>query len=83
VTSVARRPPRKRVGVPTGRRRLDGAVLDIAGVALLLGTTEKCVRAQIARGRLPARRLGSRIVVLREELLARLRSLPRVVEVTR
>jgi hypothetical protein len=69
--------------VPTGRRRLDGAVLDIAGVALLLGTTEKCVRAQIARGRLPARRLGSRIVVLREELLARLRSLPRVVEVTR
>jgi hypothetical protein len=80
---MSRRPPLKRPGAPTGRRRLDGAVLDIAGVAMFLGTTEKCVRAQITRGRLPARRFGARVVVLREELLEHLRALPRVVEVPR
>jgi hypothetical protein len=78
---VKKAPPRKKAGVPTGRRRLAGEVLDVAAAAMFLGTTEKCVRAQIGRGAIPARRLGARIIVLREELLAHLRSLPKVVDV--
>jgi len=78
----ARRPPRKRPGVATGRRRLDGAVLDVAAVTAVLGNaSEKQTRAQIARGPIPARRWGGRIVVLADELSAHLHALPRVVEV--
>ncbi len=67
---MSRRPPAKRAGVATGRRRLDGEVLDVAGVALLLGMTEKTVRARVARQLLPHRRWGSRVVFLRVEVLA-------------
>jgi hypothetical protein len=71
-------PPRKRAGKATGRRRLDGAVKDVAGVAAFLGESEKAVRSQIARGLLPHRRLGGRIVVLTDELTEYLRRLPGV-----
>lgn len=69
-------PPRKRAGQASGRRRLDGEVLDVATVAVLLGTSEKCVRARIARGLLPHRRFGGRIVVLADELEIFLAALP-------
>lgn len=71
-----RRPPRKKAGVPTGPRRLNGDLLDVATVALELGCSEKATRSRIGRGLLPHRRLGSRIVILRAELHAFLRQLP-------
>jgi hypothetical protein len=71
-------PPRKRKGMKSGRRRLDGEVLDVAAGAELIGETEKATRSQIARGLLPYRRLGGRVVLLRSELLEYLRRLPGV-----
>ena len=71
-------PPRKRAGQTTGPRRLDGAVLDVATMARELGDTEKGIRAKVARGLLPYRRLGARIVFVREDVAAYLRQLPGV-----
>lgn len=66
-----RRPPRKLAGQGLGqRRRLDGEVLDVAGVSRLLGVTEKCIRARVTRQLLPHRRWGSRIVFLRGDVMA-------------
>src|SRR5262245_23852843 len=73
---VARTPPPKRAGHATGRRRFDGEVLDVAAGAAFLGTTEKAVRARVARRLLPHRRLNGRVVMLRGELLAFLDALP-------
>lgn len=73
-----RRPPRKQAGVATGPRRLNGELLDVATAARELGDTENGTRAKIARGLLPHRRLGGRIVILRDELHAFLRQLPGV-----
>ena len=71
-------PPRKKPGQQIGPRRFDGAMLDVYGAARLTGDTEKGVRAKVARGLLPYRRLGRRVVFLRTELLAFLESLPGV-----
>ena len=61
---------------PAARRRYDGGeLLDVAGTAALLGTTERAVRARIARRQLPHLRLGGRVVVRRAALLAFLESL--------
>ena len=73
-----RPPPRKPAGVPSGRRRFDGAIKDIAGEALELGISEKAIRSQVARGLIPHRRLGGRIVFLADEVAAFLRQLPGV-----
>jgi hypothetical protein len=53
-------------------------MLDVHGAARLTGDTEKGIRAKIARGILPYRRLGGRVVFLRAELLAFLERLPGV-----
>jgi hypothetical protein len=77
-------PPKKRAGLPTGRRRIDGEALDVAAITRFYGNaSEKQTRAQIARGLIPARRFGGRMIGLRSELLEHLRSLPRVVETSR
>ncbi len=55
---------------------LDTEVLDVAGCAVLLGTTEKAIRARIDRRQLPFRRLGRRIIFLRSELRSYLDALP-------
>lgn len=56
-------------------------LLRIPEVARLLGITELAARRMIERGTIPARRLGvRRIVVLRDELEAVLKSLPAVAE---
>lgn len=68
--STERRPPKKRAGQATGRRRLDGEVLDVAATAVLLGTSQGCIRARVARQLLPHRRWGARVVFLRRELMA-------------
>jgi hypothetical protein len=52
------------------RRRLAGEVLDVAGVAALMGTSEKAIRARVARQTIPFRRWGGRVVFLRGEVLA-------------
>jgi hypothetical protein len=70
------RPPRKRAGQPTGRRRFDGELLDVAGAAGLLGVTEKAVRGRVARRVLPHRKLNGRVVLIRRELLEFLDQLP-------
>ena len=69
------RPPKKKRRVASGRRRLDGAVLDVPAVAALLGATEKCIRARVARQLLPHRRWSGRVVFLRAEVMAFLEKL--------
>jgi len=79
-------PPRKRSGEKradgtpkwSGPRRFDGAIRDVDGIAAFLGETPKQTRAQVARGLLPHRRLGGRIVFLVEEVQEFLRKLPGV-----
>jgi helix-turn-helix protein len=63
-------PPRKRAGQASGRRRLEGEVLDVAAIAALLGTSEKCVRSRVARQMLPHRKWSGRVVFLRSEVMA-------------
>jgi hypothetical protein len=79
---MSRRPPPKKrkrdLGEPKQVRRLDGDLLDVATAARSIGDTEKGARAKISRGLLPHRRLGGRIVILRDELHAFLRQLPGV-----
>jgi hypothetical protein len=61
------------------RRQFDGQLLlDVRGVALLLGTSERSVRARIGRKLLPYRKLSGRIVFLRSELEAFIADLPGV-----
>lgn len=59
-------------------RPFNGALLDVAAVAVLLGCSEKTVRARVSRHLLPFRRLGSRIVFRRDELQQFLDALPGV-----
>jgi hypothetical protein len=68
--------PRKKPGQGCGQRRFTGALLDVTGAADLLGTTPACVRARIARHRLPCRKDHGRIVFLRSELEEFVASLP-------
>jgi hypothetical protein len=73
-----RRPPKKVKGQATGLRRFDGALWDVATAAQQLGETEKQTRSQIARGLLPHRRLGGRVVLIADEVREYLRQLPGV-----
>ncbi len=50
-------------------------VYRVPDVARLLGCTEAAARRMIERGEIPSRRLGRRVVVLPEDLEARLKSL--------
>lgn len=68
-------PPPKRPGRCVGPRGFTGEVLDVAAAASLLGTTEKTIRARVARRTIPFRRWGGRVVFLRRELLAFLQGL--------
>lgn len=73
-----RTPPRKQPGQAKGRRRLNGGVKDVAAMAEQLGVTEGKVRSAVARGCLPHRRWGGRIVFLASEVEAFLGALPGV-----
>jgi hypothetical protein len=72
------RPPRKQNGQALGPRRLDGLIADVATIARELGDSEKGIRAKVARGLLPHRRLGGRVIFVRAELEGFLRRLPGV-----
>jgi hypothetical protein len=71
-------PPRKRVGQASGRRTFNGVLWDISTGSREMGMTEKALRAQIARGLVPHRRLGGRIVLIADECREFLRKLPGV-----
>lgn len=71
-------PPKKRAGHPTGARRLNGALKDIATMAAQLGVSQKKLRGDVARGRLPFHRFGGRIVFVEAEVLEFFRRLPGV-----
>jgi hypothetical protein len=77
-------PPKKLTGLPTGPRRLNGAVMDVASIAAKYygGTekksAEKKVRADVARRLLPHRRLGGRIIFIDQEIEEFFKRLPGV-----
>lgn len=60
--------PRRKPGWGKGPRRFNGAVLDVSGAAEFLGSSHDYVRSRAARGQLPYRRWGGRLVFLRGEL---------------
>ena len=73
-----RTPPKKRAGVPTGRRIRNGLEMDVSTAAAFRGLSEKALRGEVARGTVPYRRRGGRIVFLRDELERFMRALPGV-----
>lgn len=75
---MSRRPPVKHVGQGVGPRRLRGDVLDVAGAAEMIGCSEHVIRARTARGLLPHRRWGGRVIYLAHELSDFLDLLPGV-----
>jgi excisionase family DNA binding protein len=54
----------------------DQEVLLIPQVARVLGKTELAIRMMVYRGHLPVRRMGRRIVFLRQEIEEYVRNLP-------
>ena len=68
-------PPKKRPGQGKGPRRINGFVLDIATAAKFAGWTEKKMRGRVERRRVPFRKDGGRIILIRDELEAFLRGL--------
>ncbi len=55
-------------------------VLRVPDLARLFGCTPIAARRMVERGQVPGRRLGRRVIVLRDELDAALRALPRAPE---
>lgn len=72
------KPPRKRAGQATGRRHFAGELRDVGTQSREWGITEKALRAQVARGLIPYRRLGGRIVFVTTEMAEFVRQLPGV-----
>jgi len=67
---------------PKATARTGGMAMMVLGtkeVARMLGITPGAVRMMVYRGRLPARKLGRRIIFLKEELEEYLKALPPVV----
>ena len=56
--------------------RICRAILNVADAAELLGTTGKAVRQRQARRLLPFRKIGNRVIFLKDELETFLRHLP-------
>ena len=63
-----RRPPKKKPGMGTGPRVIRGTILDVRNASQNYGFTEKQFRGGVARGVIPHRRYGGRIIFLKEEL---------------
>jgi len=66
---VRKAPPKKRPGQGKGPRTFNGEVMDKAALADFLGCSKKTADARIARGLVPHRKWGGRIIVLRSELI--------------
>jgi hypothetical protein len=69
-------PPRKKPEQTQKRRTINGYILDVSAAAQFLGSTDKSLRAMVARRVVPFRRLNSRIIFLKEELVEFLQHLP-------
>ena len=69
-------PPKKQAGQGVGPRRLNGTMKDVSTMATLLGTSEGKVRSAVARGLLPYRRWGGRVVFLEDDVHDFLAKLP-------
>lgn len=68
--------PKKQKGQGCGPRRINGAMLDVAGAADFIGVTPNGIRARVARHRIPYRRDHGRIVFLKAELEVFMQALP-------
>ena len=55
---------------------IQAAILDLRGAACLLGMTEKGLRRQVERGRVPYRRLGRKLIFVRSEIESWFQRLP-------
>jgi len=60
------------------RKSYNGAILDVATAAALLGTTERTIRARVSRRLLPYRKFCGRVVFVRAELEQFICALPGV-----
>ena len=60
------------------RRTFNGLLLGVSEASALLGNSERSLRALVAQGLVPSRRLGSRVVFRRAELEKFLDGLPGV-----
>ncbi len=75
MSATRHKPPTKRPGTALSPRTINGAAMDIPHGAAFLGIPVKAARARIARGTLPYRRMGGRLVFLKTELEQFLQSL--------
>jgi hypothetical protein len=57
-------------------RSFTGAALDVRSCGTFMGTTDRVIRSLVAKGIIPYRRLGNRIVFLRSEIENWLTNLP-------
>ncbi len=71
-----RPPPKKQKGQATKPRTLNGVVKDVSAMGKMLGTTDGKIRSAVARGLLPYRRWGKRLVFLTDEVDQFLHQLP-------
>ncbi len=67
----SRKPPMRKPGQGKGPRTLSGEVMDVHTAATeFFGGSEDFVRSRAARGELPYRRWGRKIIFLRSEIQA-------------
>jgi len=57
--------------------KMEQFVLRVPDVARFLGTTDENARKMIQRGQIPSRRMGKRVIVLKDELEVYLKKLPK------
>ncbi len=60
------------------RKGINGQLLDVATAAELLGVSQRSLRARVARGLVPYRKLDCRVVFRRDELEKFIQNLPGV-----
>jgi excisionase family DNA binding protein len=60
------------------RRTIDGQLLGVSEASRMIGNSERSLRALVAKGAVPFRRLGSRVVFRKTELEKFLDGLPGV-----
>ena len=63
------RPTKKNARRTPDRRTINGYILDVSAAAQFLGSTDKSLRAMVARRVIPFRRLNTKIIFVKEELI--------------
>ena len=61
-------PPKKRIGQGAGPRRVDGALMDVRTGAAFIGCTVKTLRGYVSRRLILFRKLGGRVLLVREDI---------------